>query len=1203
MKTCLLLIVALSLALVPAASAQVPPEKAEATFKVADGLEFKLWASEPLFVNPTCMDIDHKGRVWVCESVNYRCTLHRQPLRRKEGDRILILEDSKGTGKADKVTVFYQSPKILAPLGIAVAPYPDGKGVRVYVCQSPDILVFEDKEGKGKADGPPRKLLTGFGGVDHDHGVHGIMIGPDGKLYFSVGDTGVKDLKSSDGKGRKWTSNDTDCRAGTIWRCDLDGKNLELIAHNFRNEYEPCVDSFGTIFTSDNDDDGSEQTRICYVMPGGNYGYHPRGPGQSHWHEEQPGVVPKILRTGFGSPTGMCVYEGSLLPLTSPKRKRGGFVTQLLHTDAGPREVRCYHLKPDGAGYQVEKEVLVSSTDTWFRPSDICVAPDGSAFVADWYDPGVGGHGIGDWTRGRIYRLAPKGNKYSVPKTKLDSPKAVVQALNSPCLAVRHMGFSAIGQMDADAVLRVADTGFPDSSPSFKARLFWAMTPPLTRGAADPEKKPRAMGYAMMQLADKQKQMMPFLFRLDRDMTEHSFAKIIRQVMNDPKEDKDFDLIGMCETVAGQRELLLILRDYDPKLAKEIIYPLVKQYDGKDRFYLEAIGIAVGHHDKKRRETILADFEKHFPEWNDKVADLVWELQPPSVMPKLGKRLADAKLTPGQRTRIVDILTVSDYPDAGKVILEALQTDQPGEVRVTAIDSLRRYLPNKWRSLRDSPELTKAVKKMLDNGDTRLTGLQVIAAAEHRASLSAVAEIAADTKQPIFLQMAAIHTLAALPSDKSVDTLGKILKDGPKEARSDTLQAIGRISQGKDGQPGVKRAQSVLAMLVVLPETPLDIRRGAVEALAGSREGSAWLLAAHGKKRLPKTVQADAGRLLRNSPYPDLRKKALIAFPPAGKLDPKKLPKIDVLAKLKGNPAKGKQLLAASVKNDMQCLKCHTIRGLGGQVGPDLSVIGKKASRENLFESILYPSKAIADQYLTWTIITKDGKSVSGLIIEETPDHVLIRDANAKDTKIDKKQIEAREKDPKSLMPDDLLRFISEDELVDIVEYLFNLKTSALAMDFWHIAGPFDNGDNDAGLDKVFPPEKAVDLKAEYKGKIGKVRWRTVKPDGTGYVDLQAHYGKDSQQIVSYLHREIESPAEQEATVLIGTDDGAKLFVNGDLVFTERRHDAAIPEKHAVKVKLKKGRNQLLLKINNGDGAHGFYFTILAEQELRRVDR
>src|SRR5262249_2031002 len=142
----------------------------------------------------------------------------------------------------------------------------------------------------------------------------------------------------------------------------------------------------------------------------------------------------------------------------------------------------------------------------------------------------------------------------------------------------------------------------------------------------------------------------------------------------------------------------------------------------------------------------------------------------------------------------------------------------------------------------------------------------------------------------------------------------------------------------------------------------------------------------------------------------------------------------------KGDAARGQKLIAASIKNDMQCLKCHTISGVGGQIGPDLSVIGKKASKENLFESILNPSKAIADQYLTWQIETKKGLSLTGLIVEETPTVITLRDGNGKDTKIDKKDIESRDKSPKSLMPDDLLAYMTEDDLVDIVAYLFGLK-------------------------------------------------------------------------------------------------------------------------------------------------------------------
>src|SRR5204863_2899633 len=113
---------------------------------------------------------------------------------------------------------------------------------------------------------------------------------------------------------------------------------------------------------------------------------------------------------------------------------------QLLHTDAGPRHVRCYRLKPKGAGYDVEREDVVQSTDNWFRPSDVCVAPDGSVFVCDWYDPGVGGHGMGDTTRGRVYRLAPKGHQgYKVPAVKLDTREGLRETLSSPCIATRSL--------------------------------------------------------------------------------------------------------------------------------------------------------------------------------------------------------------------------------------------------------------------------------------------------------------------------------------------------------------------------------------------------------------------------------------------------------------------------------------------------------------------------------------------------------------------------------------------------------------------------------------------------------------------------------------------------------------------------------------------------------------------------------------------
>jgi putative membrane-bound dehydrogenase-like protein len=1012
---------------VPAAvHAQLPPEKAASTFTVADGLEMKLWASEPLFVNPTCIDIDHKGRVWVCESVNYRNKLHgKKKLNRPEGDRIIILEDTKGTGKADKAITFYQSPELLAPLGIAVAKDPVGSGYKVYVCQSPDILLFEDKDGDGKADGPPKKLLTGFGGYDHDHGVHGILIGPDGKLYFSVGDQGVHGLQSSDGKGRKWHSNDTDCRAGTIWCCDLDGKNLELIAHNFRNPYEPCVDSFGSVFMSDNDDDGNQQTRICYVMPGGNYGYHPRGPGQSHWHEEQPGIVPKILRTYFGSPTGMCVYEGTLLP-----KKYWG---QLLHTDAGPRHVRCYHLKPKGAGYDVNREDMVTSTDNWFRPSDICVAPDGSVFVADWYDPGVGGHGMGDTTRGRIYRLAPKGNKYSVPKVDLESEKGLLAALASPNRAVRYMAMEKLQTMKSQAALQVLTTALQQKdNQQLQARACWQLAQLGVRAVKERDFTPQAT-LIRFWLGAKDPNVIGMGIRIARQITYRGRPDF-------PLDAESLDTnTPDLRSAMVRREALLALRESDPQQGdtKEVILRLAKLYDGKDRFYLEAIGIAVGR-DPKRREIILADFPKHFPEWNDQVAGLVWELRPPSMLPVLEKRLVDAKVPAAQRAQIVDILAASEDTKAGALLLSVLRSDMPAEVRSKVLDNLKQFLPGKWRKLRDSKELKETIDGLLSKAESRPIGLALIGAAERTSEVPRIAAMAREATEAEATRKAAMQTLGQLPSGESITALRSLMED--KLLGNDAVAALGRLAQYRGDKTTAGQALKVLQDAVTAKGPPGPARSAALSALAGTRLGSQWLLDLHTRKALPVDLVADAGRLLRNSPYVDLRNKALIAFPPPRRLDPKKLPSIAQLLTRKGDAARGQKLMAASLKNDMQCLKCHSIHGLGGQIGPDLSVIGKKASKENLFESILNPSKAIADQYLNWQIETKKGLSLVGLIVEETPAAIMLRDANGKDTKIDKKDIETREKSPKSLMPDDLLLYMTEDDLVDIVAYLFELK-------------------------------------------------------------------------------------------------------------------------------------------------------------------
>src|SRR5436309_4378652 len=166
--------------------ASVGPEAAKASvqsFTVAEGLRATLFASEPMVRNPTDMDIDARGRVWTTEGVNYRSTMRPWGILQPAGDRIVILEDTNGDGVADKETVFYQDPSVNAALGLCVL------GNKVIVSDSPNVFVLTDTDGDGQAD--KRELLfTGVGGRDHDHGVHAFVFGPDGRLYFCMGNEG-----------------------------------------------------------------------------------------------------------------------------------------------------------------------------------------------------------------------------------------------------------------------------------------------------------------------------------------------------------------------------------------------------------------------------------------------------------------------------------------------------------------------------------------------------------------------------------------------------------------------------------------------------------------------------------------------------------------------------------------------------------------------------------------------------------------------------------------------------------------------------------------------------------------------------------------------------------------------------------------------------------------------------------------------------
>ncbi len=611
------------------------PKFAVAGLDVAEGLEATLFASEPTISNPTSIDVDHRGRVWVCDAYNYRPTIHgysttRSKKDRLTGDRILILEDTDGDGKADVTKVFYEGPELDAPLGICVI------GNRVIVSQSPYVWLFTDTDGDDKAD-KKEIIFRGISGSNHDHGVHSFVFGPDGKFYFNFGSEGKQLL---DGRGRGFYDkfdqpiNFRNYRQGMVFRCDQNFQNLEVLGDNFRNGLEVAVDSYGTVWQSDHDEDGNEGVRINYVMENGNFGYTDEMKGTSwrvnrtnleeeiarrHWHQNDPGVVPNLLHTGSGAPAGMTVYEGDLLPRQ--------FRDQIIHCDAGPNVVRAYPVENDGAGYKATIIDLVKGTrDKWFRPSDVCVAPDGSLIVSDWYDPGEGEVGIGDKNRGRIYRIAPPKTPYVVPKYNLTSPEEATKALQNPNMATRYLAWNALVKMSFPAEPPLSELLHQyDANPRMRARALWVLN--------------NIEGVSRKHLENSFRNINPNL--------RITALRAVRQRNSDPTEY--IKLLAADRDPQVRRESALAIYRNHTYEALDVWLQLARQYNGNDRWYLEALGIG-GY----------GQWTRLYKAWIDKVGnplatpahrDIVWRSRARQGIPHLAALASDESVPLAERLR------------------------------------------------------------------------------------------------------------------------------------------------------------------------------------------------------------------------------------------------------------------------------------------------------------------------------------------------------------------------------------------------------------------------------------------------------------------------------------------------------------------------------------------------------------------------
>lgn len=699
-------------------------------FQLPEGLEITPWAASPALFNPTNLDIDHLGRVWVTEGVDYRWKAGRQPA----GDRIVILEDTDGDGKCDSSKVFWQDPELVSPLGIAVFDNV------VIVSQPPNLLKLTDANRDGKFDpasGDKREvILTGFNGKNHDHSLHSLSAGPDGKWYFNQGNT-CAIFTDKSGKtfrigshyykdgGGEWPVNTREIAGkesddgfvhvgGFTVRMNPDASGVEIIGHGYRNSYEQTVNSRGFVFQNDNDDPPA--CRTSHVLEHGNAGYFSpdgkrfwnadRRPGQdvptAHWRQEDPGTMPAGDVYGGGSPTGIAFYENGALGEK--------FTGTLLSCEAARNVIFSYQPAADGAGFKLDradflttnpekqfegadftggakKQADVPGQDRLkfnFRPSDICVGPDGALYVTDWTDPRVGGHDTQDEAAsGIVYRIAPKGFKPVVPKIDLSKTEGAILALKSPAVNVRYLGYQklkATGAPAYEAVAKVLD----DPNPYVAARAIWLM-PYLGE-------KGRAKLNALMTGDSAADRLTAFraVRRTDGAIDALPYA---RKLASDPAPE-----------VRAEAAQAMRFRKFDE--SRDVLVTVAEKYDGKDRAYLESLGLGAGHETEALWKAIGQKLKPGAPAaWSDTFARLTWRLMPQAAVDSLKARASSKDLTDYQRKLAVDSLAFIKSPESAAALMDLAA--EGSAVRDQALWWLGNRSEGEWASLGLKDELKK----------------------------------------------------------------------------------------------------------------------------------------------------------------------------------------------------------------------------------------------------------------------------------------------------------------------------------------------------------------------------------------------------------------------------------------------------------------------------------------------------------------
>lgn len=1112
-------------------------------FKVPAGMKVELFAAEPKLASPVAIGLDEKNRVFVAEEYRFnrgteenrtrpflleddlqiktledRLAVFRKYADKFDGgmnwfskvsDQVRLLEDSDGDGVADKSTIF--AGKFNEPLdGLAAGVM--ARNGNVYLTCIPHLWLLKDKDGDGIAE-ERTPLLTGFGVncgfLGHD--LHGLAWGPDGKLYFSVGDRGFH-VTSKEGRTFSLP------RRGAVFRCDPDGSNFEVVHIGLRNPQEIAFDEFGNLFAADNNCDKGDHSRLVLIVDGADSGWNmayqtipaPYLTGPWHaeklWHIEaadQPAwVLPPCGKLGAG-PSGFTYYPGIGL---DDRYQHHFFMANY----TGRGGIESFSIKPKGARFEIIDE------HDFFKPinaTDIEFGYDGKVYVADFVNLDWSGKALG----GRLFTLShtEKLGSDVVKQTRdlfaagieKQAPERLLELFSHPDMRVRLRAQFAY----VDAVFAAKDAGA-------KATLMKSLNHVVAESLRDSASELRSNTatrsvrhamWALGQIARRESSAIEALrplvkaddaevraqaIKLLGDARDaHSVDAMAAALKDDSPRVRLFGALALARVGNSNHtnsivEMLKANSDADPYLRHAGVMALLKCASGNDLTKLaaspeSAVRLAVllaarrmvdpqqdnfstrpnSEVPTKLLEAFLNDADPRLVTEaaraiNDVPVDsampalarLVERVQtsPAQVPEALTRRIINANFRAGQTTNARAIVTLVTQPQlAANMRAEALSCladwDKPSSRdRVTGI----------WRPLStDNGQRTKDIQAVLTESIAALLGrtdgelqtnvLKLIGRYSIKVDDVQIAGWAADEKQPIGTRVESLRLLAARKS-KSVDGLvDAFLKSTEPSLRSvarDVLAinkpdaALASIQAAlAEAKLSTAEAQDAVRTLAALKQPAADavIESGLRDVVSNEPAKSQWAFL-NGATQL-ELIEAANARGTASMKALIKQHEDRVAQQAA----------TDSLARFRvtlsgGDAARGQSVFRGHAQ--AQCIRCHKIKGDGGDAGPDLTEVAKRGDRVFMLESLIDPHAKIAKGFGTVTFVMTNGQVLSGVIESESKDEVVIVTATREKQRLKPADIEERTQ-PKSAMPG-VKDSLPLREIRDLVEFLSTLK-------------------------------------------------------------------------------------------------------------------------------------------------------------------